>query len=287
MAEIEKPDEPVMRVALCNEVVRDLSVDAQARFAAALGYDGLEIAPFTLDGERPHRLAAERVTAVRRAVAEAGIAVSGLHWLLVAPAGLSITSADDAVRAETLAVMRGLVRLCGDLGGGYLVHGSPGQRRLQPGEEAAGRGRALDFFGEAARAAEAAGVTYILEPLSPDQTNFVTSVAEAAAIVAEIGSPAFRTMVDCSAAGASETEAIADLLARHVPTGAVVHVHFNDPNRRGPGQGDLDFAPIVRALARLSYAGWIGVEPFDYVPDGPGAAARAIGYIAGLRAALG
>ena len=275
-----------MRVALCNEVVRDLPVEAQARLAAALGYDGLEIAPFTLDGDQPHRLGGDAVAAVRRAVADAGIAVSGLHWLLVAPPGLSITSADDALRAQTLEVMGGLVRLCADLGGTYLVHGSPGQRRLEPGKEDEGRARALDFFGEAARAAEAAGVTYIIEPLSPDQTNFVTTVAEAAEIVTAIGSPALRTMVDCSSAGTNETDAIADLLARHIPEGTLVHVHFNDPNRRGPGQGDLDFAPIVAALERLSYDGWIGVEPFDYVPDGPGAAARAMGYIAGLRAAL-
>ena len=277
----------MMRVALCSEVIRGLPVDEQARYAAALGYDGLEIAPFTLDGDAPHRLDSGKTTAVRRAVTDAGIVVSGLHWLLVAPPGLSITSGDDAVRAQTLEVMRGLVRLCADLGGRYLVHGSPAQRRLEPGHEADGRKRALDFLNEAALAAAAVGVTYILEPLSPDQTNFVTTVAEAATIVGEIGSPALRTMVDCSAAGTNETDTIPDLLRRHIPDGSVVHVHFNDPNRRGPGQGDLDFAPIVAALGRLSYGGWIGVEPFDYVPDGPGAAARAIGYVGGLRAALG
>ena len=275
-----------MRVALCNEVLRDLPIDEQARLAAALGYDGLEIAPFTLDRDQPHRVGAETVKAARRAVADAGIVVSGLHWLFVVPKGLSITIADSAVRAETVDVMHELVRLCADLGGTYLVHGSPGQRRLEPGTEADGRARALDFFREAARSAEAAGVTYILEPLSPDQTNFVTTVTEAAEIVAEIGSPAFRTMVDCSSAGSNETDSIPRLLDRYLPGGAVVHVHFNDPNRRGPGQGDLDFSPIVAMLDHLAYEGWIGVEPFDYVPDGPGSAARAMGYIAGLRAGL-
>ncbi len=276
-----------MRVALCNEVLRDLAIDAQARLAAALGYDGLEIAPFTLDGSAPHRIDDTVVSGVRRAVAQAGIVVSGLHWLLVAPPGLSITSGDPAVKDTTRAVMHGLVRLCADLGGTYLVHGSPAQRALEVGAEAESRKRALDYFGEAARAAEAAGVTYILEPLSPGETNFVTTVAEAAEIVAEIALPALRTMVDCSAAGANESDPIADLLARYVPDGSVAHVHFNDPNRRGPGQGDLDFAPIVAALKRLSYEGWIGIEPFDYVPDGLGSAARAIGYVAGLRAGLG
>ncbi len=276
-----------MRVALCNEVLRDRPIEAQARFAAALGYDGLEIAPFTLDGDQPHRVSAATVTAARRAVADAGIVVSGLHWLFVVPKGLSITSADSAVRAETLDVMRGLVQLCADLGGTYLVHGSPGQRQLEQGAEAEGRKRGRDFFAEAARAAEAAGVTYIAEALSPDQTNYINTVAEAAEIVAEIGSPALRTMVDCSSAGLSEAIPIPELLHKHIGDGSAVHVHFNDPNRRGPGQGKLDFAPIVGALERLSYAGWIGVEPFDYVPDGPGSAARAIGYIAGLRSGRG
>jgi len=275
-----------MRVALCNEVVRDLPVDAQAQRAARLGYDGLEIAPFTLDGDQPHRIGGERVKAVRRAVADAGIVVSGLHWLLLAPPGLSITSAHPEVRDMTREVMRGLVHLCADLGGTYLVHGSPGQRRLEPGAETDGWARALDFLADAARTAEAAGVTYILEPLSPDQTNFVNTVAEAAEIVRAVGSPALRTMVDCASAGTNETTPIPDLLERYLPEGTVVHVHFNDPNRRGPGQGDLDFVPIAGALRRLSYAGWIGVEPFDYVPDGPTSAARAIGYIAGLGAAL-
>ena len=37
-----------MRLALCNEVIREMDLSRQAAFAAALGYDGLEIAPFTL-----------------------------------------------------------------------------------------------------------------------------------------------------------------------------------------------------------------------------------------------
>jgi sugar phosphate isomerase/epimerase len=243
------------------------------------------VAPFTL-GAEPHRLAPADVSAARRAAEAAGIAVTGLHWLLVTPEGLSITSADADVQARTRDVMLGLIRLCAELGGGYLVHGSPAQRALAPGGEAGGRKRAVEHFAAAARAAEAAGLVYCLEPLAPVQTNFVTSLAEAAAIVAEIGSPAFRTMLDCSAAASSEREDIPTLLARHVPTGMIAHVHFNDPNRRGPGEGALQFAPIVRTLSEQRYDGWIGVEPFVYEPDGPACAARAAGYVQGLAEAL-
>jgi D-psicose/D-tagatose/L-ribulose 3-epimerase len=71
-----------------------------------------------------------------------------------------------------------------------------------------------------------------------------------------------------------------------MPGGVLAHVHFNDPNRRGPGQGAMRFTPILAALAAQRYDGWIGVEPFEYVPDGMGSAARAIGYLKGLVEAL-
>ncbi len=180
-----------MRLALCNEVIRDLPFREQCAFAAEVGYDGLEIAPFTLSAE-PHRLDAAAVREVRAALADAGVVASGLHWLLVTPEGLSITDPDDAMRARTVEVMRGLVGLAAELGAAYLVHGSPAQRALPEGEDGGARGRAVACFAAAAEAAEAAGVVYCIEPLSRRETNFINTVAEAAAIVREVGSPGLR-----------------------------------------------------------------------------------------------
>ena len=44
----------------------------------------------------------------------------------------------------------------------------------------------------------------------------------------------------------------------------------------------VTFAPLFAALRKNGYRGDVAVEPFDYVPDGPAAAARAIGYIRGI-----
>ena len=44
-----------MRIALCNEVIAPMPFPAQCEYAAKLGYDGLEIAPYTLSDE-PHRM---------------------------------------------------------------------------------------------------------------------------------------------------------------------------------------------------------------------------------------
>ncbi|MGE0715390.1 MAG: sugar phosphate isomerase/epimerase family protein [Alphaproteobacteria bacterium] len=275
-----------LRLSLCSEVLAELPFERQCAVAAALGYDGLELAPFTF-GDDPHLLPAATRAMIRRTAEAAGVRISGLHWLLVKPAGLSITADDATVRARTLDVMRRLVDLCAELGGDVLVHGSPFQRRLPDGPAAAdARARAIEMLAAAGAAARAAGVVYCLEPLAPPDANFVNTVAEAAEIVRAVGDPGLRTMIDCSAAGAAEAEPVPDVIDRWLPTGLVAHVQVNDRNRRGPGQGDERFAPILAALRRGGYSGWVAVEPFDYVPDGPGSAARAAGYIRGIEETL-
>ena len=90
-----------MRIALCNEVLAAMPLEEQCELAAALGYDGLEIAPFTL-ADSPHRIDAIEAKRIRAVVESTGLVVTGLHWLLVRPAGLSLTDPDAAVRARTL-----------------------------------------------------------------------------------------------------------------------------------------------------------------------------------------
>lgn len=275
-----------MPLALCNEVLQPLPFDRQCALAATLGYQGLEVAPFTLAAD-PLAITEGEARAFARTAADHGLAITGLHWLLVAPAGLSIVSPDAAVRERTAAAMERLVELCAAMGGRYLVHGSPKQRSVPAGDtREAARERALACFARAARAAERCGVTYCVEPLAPAETDFINTVAEGVQIVEAVGSTAFRTMLDCSAAGQAETEDVDALIRRWWPTGKLAHVQLNDPNRRAPGQGAMRFGPILAALRDVGYAGVLAVEPFDYVPDGPGCAARAIGYLRGVMESL-
>lgn len=279
-----------MKFALCNEVLQPLPFDRQCRLAAALGYDGLEVAPFTL-AEDPMDISDAQAREFRRMAQEHGLAITGLHWLLLAPAGLSIVSADAAVRKRTVDVMHRLVELCALMGGRYLVHGSPKQRSVPQGSsQAEALARASECFAQVAPTAANCAVTYCVEPLALRETDLINSVAEAAAIVDAIASPGLKTMIDCSAAGQAETETVDSLMARWIPSGHVAHVQVNDPNRRGPGQGEMRFAPILQMLARMQaaghYQGVVAVEPFDYVPDGPGCAARAIGYLKGIMEGL-
>lgn len=270
-----------MRISLCNEVIRELPFERQCVFARQVGYDGLELAPFTL-GDQPHRLSPAQRAVVRRSAADAGIAITSLHYLLLKPEGLSITSEDAKQRTRTIDVMRRLCEIAGDIGARVLVHGSPAQRQLEAGKEAEGRKWGAECFAAVAETAAKAGVVYCIEPLARPENFFVNTVEEAAALVRAIDSPAVRTMVDCCAAGRTEPTPIPELLAKWLPTGLIAHIHFNDPNRRGPGEGELAFAPILQALAAHAYQGIAAIEPFVYEPDGPACAARAIGYIRGV-----
>ncbi len=148
-----------MRMSLCNEVVRHLPFPQQCALARELGYDGLEIAPFTL-GDEPHRLSPARIADLRSIALGEGIGITGLHWLLMKPENLSITSRDALVRQRTVDVMRSLIDLCAELGGQYLVHGSPRQRELTPGHECEQRTFGAECFEEAGKHESDAGVIY-------------------------------------------------------------------------------------------------------------------------------
>jgi D-psicose/D-tagatose/L-ribulose 3-epimerase len=275
-----------MRIALCNEVLAGMPLERQCEYAAALGYDGLEIAPFTLSAA-PETISTAEAAKIRATVEASGLVVTGLHWLLVKPEGLSLTDPDATVRSRTLKVMLHLIGLCAELGGAVLVHGSPRQRQIAPGEtRSVALARLQDALAQVALAAARVGVIYCIEPLARQETALINTIAEAAELVRSIDHPNLRTMIDCSAAGLTETDTVPSLIDRWLPTGLIAHLQVNDPNRRGPGQGEMKFAPVLAALKRHHYTGTIAVEPFDYSPDGPGVAAFAAGYLRGLQEAL-
>ena len=79
-----------MKFALCNEVLAPLPFAEQCRIAAALGYAGLEVAPFTVSDD-PAMMSDADARDLARIAAGHGLVITGLHWLLIKPAGLSIT----------------------------------------------------------------------------------------------------------------------------------------------------------------------------------------------------
>lgn len=259
-----------MRFAVCNEMFESLSLSETAKLAASIGYEGLELAPFTLleEGGLP---GPKRAKALGREVRDEGLEVVGLHWLLAKTEGFHLTHPDAGVRLATVDYARQLADLCHHLGGRVMVWGSPQQRSLKPGqnyEEAFAR--AADLIREVCRHCGELGVCIAMEPLGTSETNFLTTVTETIRFCRTVEHPSCRLHLDVKAMS-SEKEPIGDIIR-----GArdwTVHFHANDPNLLGPGMGKVGYVPIVQALEETAYDGWVSVEVFRYEPS-PEAVAR-------------
>ncbi|MCZ6632756.1 MAG: sugar phosphate isomerase/epimerase [bacterium] len=246
------------RYAACNEMFEGWSLEKTANCVAELGYQGLELAPFTLCEQVTDLLAEDRKT-IRQTVEGAGLEVAGLHWLL-ANTPFRLNPPDPEERKKAAAYLLDLVDFCADVGGKILVFGSPAQRDPVDGfsleEGWAAMVKAMRACGE--RASER-GVTFCIEPLG---TAFVSWVDDAIRMVQEVDCPGFQMMVDCKAMAKDERWSVGDQIRHANPW--FKHVHVNDPNRLGPGMGELDFVPIMAALKEVEFGGWVSLEAFEF-----------------------
>jgi sugar phosphate isomerase/epimerase len=259
-----------MKFAICNETFQDWPFERAFALARECGYTGIEIAPFTMALDA-RQISAARRREVRGQADAAGLQVVGLHWLLAKTEGFYLTSPDIAVRQRTQEYICELARLCRDLGGRIMVFGSPLQRNLLPGVS---HDQAMQYAAEVFQAAmpvfEELDVTLAIEPLGPAEGNFLLTAAAGRRLCEMVGSPHCRLHLDVKAMS-SEGRPVADIIRENAEL--MVHFHANDPNKLGPGMGDVDFRPIFEALGQIDYQGWVSVEVFDYTP-GPEYLAR-------------
>ena len=265
-----------MKFAICNEIYQGWKLEDTLAHAARLGYAGVEIAPFTLANSVNDLSAAERQR-VRELAARTGIKIVGLHWLLVKPEGLYLNHTDAGIRERTAKYFVDLVDCCADFGGTIMVVGSPKQRNVLEGVS---HQQAWDWttatFRDAVKRAEDRGVTICLEPLSPAETNFINTAAEAIEFVKPFNSPAFQIIIDVKAMG-SEAKPIPQIIRESWPHFA--HFHANDKNLKGPGFGDVDFTPIAATLHEVGYRGYVSVEVFKFEEGPEVIAGKSIEYL--------
>jgi len=262
---------------MCNEAFEKTPFAEQCRTLKKAGYEGIEIAPFTLAPD-PVDITAEQRREYRRIMAEEGLAFVGLHWLMVSPTGLHVTTPDLALRERSWGHIRNLIDLCADLGeDGVMIFGSPQQRSTTGGLARAEATRNyIEGLAAVAPQAEARGVTVLVEALPIEQSNVVQDLAEAVTIVQEINSPAVRTMFDTHNA-VNETEPHPVLVERYFEY--IRHVHVNEMDGRYPGTGNYDFGALLATLSRLGYQHWVSLEVFDFKPGAPEIARESIAHL--------
>ncbi len=256
-----------MKFAICNEMFAEVKWETEKQFevAAEIGFDGIEIAPFTLNNS-VREITEEQRERIRTASANTGVGACGIHWLLSGTTGLHITDPDPEVRARTIAYCEDLVRFGLEIGAEYQVVGSPAQRARK---EDVTYQEAWEWFKEAmvacARVEGAEDFKVCIEPLAPStNNNFLFNHHEVVRMCEEIGLPNVGVILDTYSGLQTES----DLPAAIRDTGdLLLHYHCNDLNKRAPGFGDVDFRPFMKALLDIGYEGYASIEVFDFEPE--------------------
>lgn len=265
-----------MRFSICNETFQNWSLENTMRFCAQAGYDAIEIAPFTL-ADRVTDLSPAQRQEIAAMAQKHHLSISAIHWVLAKTEGFYLTSPEPKVQALTADYLTALVDFCADVGGRYIVLGSPKQRNLLPGVTLLqATDYALAALKPAVRQAEDRGIVICLEPLAPSETDFINTASEAMALVDIAASPALRIILDVKAM-CSESLPIPTIIQQSRQH--LAYFHANDRNLKGPGFGDVDFLPIASALHQIDYSGFVSVEVFDYSEGPETIATRSLSYL--------
>lgn len=282
-----------MKISLCNEMFQRWSLENQFEAFASWGYDGTELAPFTLDPSLQRgqtfnvnlsNISESIVRRIHRISQRTGVVVSGFHWILAHTSGLHLVSSDKQVQENTTCYLAHLIRLCSELHGSYIVLGSPKQRNIPPTlERSEAEQNAVKVIEPLLPILEKHNVNLAIEPLAPSETNFLTNSEETIDFITRLGNPQHVCVhLDCKAMAGGEYQSIPEVIERVNKTNPIATFHANDPNLQGPGFGTLDFHPIIHALQKALFHGWIGIEPFDYTPGITKLGNRSISYLRGI-----
>lgn len=273
-----------MKFGICSEIFKEWKdVGRTIDYVKSVGYDGLEIAPFTLCDYVTEIPASVRED-IRRRAESAGLEIIGLHWLFVGPSGVHLTSPDESVRKFTAQYLRDLTHCCADMGGTIMVLGSPKQRNV--GRDVTYNqafGYARGIIEEVVPVLEERGVTLCMEQLTHMETNFCQTVEETVELIDAVGHPNFQLILDTKAL-AFQAEDRPTLLKRYAKY--LRHYHANDVNLEGPGFGDVDFIPIFAALKEIAFTGYTSVEVFKFDPGPEVIATRSLEYMKRIAGSL-
>jgi sugar phosphate isomerase/epimerase len=256
------------KYAMCNESMAELSWAEQCRIISDAGYRGIEIAAFTLVNEGVQEISLEERKEMVSVMKGAGLECVGLHWLLAPPPkGLHFTTPDAGIRRKTVAYLDTLIDFCGDLGGSFMIFGSPKQRDARD----ISIEQAKKYFAEGLLAvadhAQQRGIKILVEPLGKRTTDVVNTMAEASQLVEQVNHPAIQMMFDFNNT-VDETKPFDVLLKKYYKNIHHVHVQEMGGKHLSTGTAVNDYVKAFQVLKDMQYNHWISLEVFDFSPGG-------------------
>ena len=233
-----------MRLAISN-IAWDVPEDeALARLLRRYAVDAIDVAPSKYFADPVHA-ADQDIARVKLWWADRGMAITGMQSLLFGTTGLNLFGSAQVQKAM-LGHLAAVCRIGAGLGATRLVFGSPKNRDRSGLSDPEALEVAVPFFRRLGDIAQACGVLICLEPNPPRYgANFMTTTAETAGVVEQVGHAAIRMQLDVGALTINGEDAATEL-ARSA--GLVGHVHLSEPDLLPLGDGATDHAKVHAAL---------------------------------------
>ena len=246
---------------------------------ADLGYDGVGL---TLDVHHldPARATDADVDALGERLRRANLRVvveTGGRYLLDRRRKHWPNLVSSEGRDRRVELLRQSVRIARRLGAGVvsLWSGTP--------DDGVERARAWEWLvegrGEGCRFAGEEGMQIGVEP---EPGMLVERLSEFEELRRSIDSAALRLTLDLGHVACVESEPIPEVVRRHAPELANVHVEDIAGRRHEHlpfGEGEIDFPPVLEALREVGFAGLVGVELSRHSHDAPRQAARSLEFL--------
>jgi sugar phosphate isomerase/epimerase len=256
------------KYAMCNESMAELSWTEQCRIVSDAGYGGIEIAAFTLVKEGVQEISPAERKEMVSVMKDMGLECVGLHWLLAPPPkGLHFTTPDAEVRRKTVAYLNTLIDFCGDLGGSYMIFGSPKQRDTRDISIEQAKKNFAEGLMKVADHAQQRGIEILVEPLGKRTTDVINTLAEASEMTEHINHPTIKMMFDFNNT-VDETEPFDVLLRKYHKNIHHVHVQEIGGKHLGTGNAVNDYVKAFQVLKDMRYNHWVSLEVFDFSPGG-------------------
>ncbi|HYT88254.1 MAG TPA: sugar phosphate isomerase/epimerase family protein [Gemmataceae bacterium] len=214
------------------------------------GFDGVELPVF--EGDKAHYQTIARELK-NQGLGCTTVTVVGPEANPISPEASTRSAAVDRLRwAIEMTATLGGERLCGPYHSPLAVFTGSG-----PTEDE--KKRAADVLRVAAEEAKKAGLMLAIEYLNRFECYFLTTAAQARALVKQVDHPNFRMMYDTFHANIEERN-IADTI-RSVAD-SFIHVHISENDRGTPGAGHVHWDETFRTLREVTYDGWLVIEAF-------------------------
>ncbi|HOL35924.1 MAG TPA: sugar phosphate isomerase/epimerase family protein [bacterium] len=245
-----------MKYAISNIAWQKEMTDQVFSLLQEYSISGIEIAPSRV-WEHTDKISYTQVVKYRRKVAKWGLEIVGFHSLFYDHPGLGLFKEKD-VEKKTKDFLKHLITVCADCGGKTLIFGSPKARKR--GDLPLDRAIeiAADFFIEVAEKAKEKKVFLCIEPLGPDETDFIDSACSALQLIKKVNHPYFQGHLDAKSLYASR-EISYQTFQNFAPF--LKHFHVNEPELKPISiSKQIDHCLIGKYLRKIGYSGYVSIE---------------------------